>query len=85
MLSLLGGNVLDGRCAPSDRHVRDSASEVAPVMQRKMSAPFETKTRFPRQLFMERDLDKRKQEALAVVSLSTATLIVSFSMALALL
>jgi hypothetical protein len=34
---------------------------------------------------MERDLEKRKEEALVVMSLSTVALIVSFSMALALL
>jgi hypothetical protein len=33
----------------------------------------------------ERDLDKRREEALVVVSLSTATLIVCFSIALAML
>jgi hypothetical protein len=34
---------------------------------------------------MERDLDRRKEEALVVVSLSTATLLVCFSIALVML
>jgi hypothetical protein len=34
---------------------------------------------------MERDLEKRQEEALVVVSLSTATLVVCFSIAFAIL
>jgi hypothetical protein len=46
---------------------------------------FETKIGILRQLRMDKNLDKRKVEAFAVLSLSTVILIVCFSMGLVLL